>query len=101
MHYFRFLPQCKWDLCFSGILSSVDGEFVSDVLEKPISPIFKGQVILDCFTLEDGVKMTTVILCTQSFPADGVLLMLFVCSLGAIKCKCVPIGLRSVESARR
>jgi hypothetical protein len=85
MHYFRFLLQCKWDVCFSGILSSVDGEFVSDILEKPIGAIFKGQIILDCFTFEDGMKTTTVILCTQSFPADGVLLMLFVCSVGGNK----------------
>jgi hypothetical protein len=40
--YFRLPPRPKLDLRSSGMLRSVYGYLVTDVLEQPISSIFKG-----------------------------------------------------------
>jgi len=40
---FRLPPRCRRDLRSSGILRSLEWQFLTDVAVQPIFPIFKGQ----------------------------------------------------------
>jgi hypothetical protein len=44
---FSLLLQCKWDLYSSGMLCSIDWQFVSDILGQPIIPTFRPSTMLD------------------------------------------------------
>jgi len=47
MRDFRLPLRCEWYLCSFGILSIVEGQFLTDVLGQPLGPILKGQVLQD------------------------------------------------------
>jgi len=44
---FRLPLRCEWDLRSFGILSSVEWQFLTDVLGQPLESILKGQVLQD------------------------------------------------------
>jgi hypothetical protein len=54
----RLLLQCKWDLCFLGVLHSIAWLFLTNILGQTIGPIF---FFSDCLTLEDGTHRLTEI----------------------------------------
>jgi len=52
VHDFTLPPRCRWDLCSSAMLRSVDWQFLTYVSGQHVGAIFKGQavqvVVSDC-----------------------------------------------------
>lgn len=41
MRYFKLLPQCRGDLCSSGVLHCMKWQFLTDINGQAIDPIFR------------------------------------------------------------
>ena len=54
LHYLRLPLQSRWDLCSSRILCSIQWWVLTEILEQPVSSIFKYQEIQDPWPLKMG-----------------------------------------------
>ena len=56
MRDFKLLLQCKWDLCFLGILLGIEWSCLTNVMGQAVGPMF---FFLDCLMPADGTDRLT------------------------------------------
>jgi hypothetical protein len=55
IHDFRLTPRCKWDLCFSGLLPSVNWQLLTDMSRQTVGHMCRQKASQEkCLTIEGG-----------------------------------------------